>query len=286
MMRDDPCGNFVLKGEQTAREHGIATLPVNLDQLASKHKIDLIPKPSNLTTGVSGMLLRVDKEVAIIYATHLVSIGFQRFSIAHELGHYFLHGESEDVKPHESHAGFVSNDKREREADCFAAGLLMPRRLFKDALRTSGEGLVAIESLANRCQTSLLATAIRFVHLSDDSIAIVVSTKDRIDYCFMSEEMKTLRGINWIRKNYPLPENTATLTFNQCADRVRHADRADDSSDLQDWFGGSRSLEIKEEVVGLGRYGKTLTVLTVPDLSDLEEIEEEDRLVESWKPRF
>lgn len=197
-----------------------------------------------------------------------------------------MHGDSEEIKHHESRAGFVSNDKREREADCFAAGLLMPRILFEDAMSTAGEGLSAIESLADICQTSLLATAFRFVQLSDAKIAIVGSTKDRIDYCFMSEELKNLDGIDWIHKNDPIPKNTATFTFNQDADRIKSSDRADGVSDLQDWFGGRRSEEINEEVVGLGRYGKTLTVLTVPGLPSPEEIEEEDRLVESWTPRF
>jgi hypothetical protein len=80
---------------------------------------------------------------------------------------------------------------------------------------------------------------------------------------------------------------TTTFAFNQDSDRVRRADRTEDTSDLQDWFAGDRSIQITEEVIGLGSYGKTLTVLTTVDLEEkLEEIEEEENLNDSWIPRF
>lgn len=50
--------------------------------------------------------------------------------------------------------------------------------------------------------------------------------------------------------------------------------------------GGNLDIELSEEVVGLGAYGKTLTVLTASDLPDAEEIEEQDELTESWTPKF
>ena len=280
------------QGEQTAKKYGFTSLPVDVFRLARDLEISVeaMPPSPDIPLPLGVLEAQENNKFAIIYNVSFDKVGIERFSIAHELSHYFLPGHIDTVfadgKYHESRAGFVSNDKYEREADCFAAGLLMPSRLFKNAMRTAGEGLVAIGRLADRCQTSLLATAIRFVQLNDAPIAIVVSTKDRIDYCFMSEELRNLDGIDWIRKNYPLPKNTATFAFNQDADRIRSSDRADGFSDLQDWFGGRRSSEIKEEVIGLGRYGKTLTVLTATDPSDLEEIEEEDRLVESWKARF
>ena len=64
-------------------------------------------------------------------------------------------------------------------------------------------------------------------------------------------------------------------------------DRVEAAGELQDWFGGDRSLSVAEQVVGLGNYGKTLTVLTGLDIEEqLEEIEEDEDLVESWQPKF
>ena len=68
---------------------------------------------------------------------------------------------------------------------------------------------------------------------------------------------------------------------------MRKAVRVEGSSNLQQWFGGKRSVEISEDVIGLGAaYGRTLTVLCGIDLPDEEEEEDEASLVESWTPRF
>ena len=279
-----------LTAENVVRENGITTLPVNPIALANALDIEVRPKPVH-SQGVSGMFLRVDNKYGIAYATHIANIGFQNFSVAHELGHYFLPGHTDAVLAngdvHESRAGFTSGNRYEMEADHFAASLLMPRLLFMEAMRTSGEGLAAIEKLANLCQTSLTATGIRYVQCSRDLLALVLSTGNQINYCFMSDVLREIKDLNWIRKGTILPRNTTTFAFNQDVERVGKAARTGGTSDLQDWFGGDRSIPITEGVAGLGSYGKTLTVLTGLDLEErLEEIEEEENLIESWTPKF
>ena len=96
------------------------------------------------------MLLRYGSTFGIAYATHIDSIGFRNFSVAHELGHYYLPGHIDAVLSgdvHESHAGFASGSRYEMEADHFAATLLMPRALFKKAMNVAGDGLRAITSV-------------------------------------------------------------------------------------------------------------------------------------------
>ena len=290
MIRDAPYWAASLAAENVVRKHDITTLPVDPVALARSLGIEVRAKLTHIQ-GVSGMLLRSGNRFGIAYATHIDNIGFQKFSVAHELGHYFLPGHIDavfaDGDIHESHAGFTSGARYEMEADHFAASLLMPRLLFTEAMRTSGEGLTAMEKLANLCRTSLTATGIRYVQCSRDALAIVLSTDRQINYCFMSDTLKEVKGLNWIRKGEGLSSNTATFVFNQDPERVRQADHTEDTSDLQDWFGGDRSIPITEEVVGLGSYGKTLTVLIALDLEGrLEEIGEEENLIESWSPKF
>lgn len=66
----------------------------------------------------------------------------------------------------------------------------------------------------------------------------------------MSDALKEVDGLDWIRKHEMLPRNTATFTFNQDVDRVRNADRTESTSNLQDWFGGRYSVETTEEIIG------------------------------------
>ena len=162
----------------------------------------------------------------------------------------------------------------------------MPRKLFVAAVTSAGEGLEAVEKLATTCKTSLIATAIRLAQCTPDPLAVVVSTGAQIDYCFISEALRALRGIDWIRKGQIVPRASATFAFNQNSGDVKAGKRTSGTSDLQDWFGGSRSIEVTEDIMGLGSFGKTLTVLYGFEVPDEDDEAEEESLVASWTPHF
>lgn len=283
------------KAEALVRGLKIDSLAVDPFAIATRHDIVVQAKP-DAAAGVSGMLLRHGDTFGILYATHVKSEGFQRFSVAHELAHYFLDGHIDHVLPkdgvHASHAGFVSADPYELEADNFAAGLLMPSGLFRRALGRHEPGLAAIESVAGLCRTSLTATAIRYAELSEDAVAVVISTGPIIDYCCLSETMKSLPQLAWLRKGVPVPRGTATAKLNAAPDRVANAERAEAEIDIMDWLSGKQSVPAIEEAIGLGGYGKTLTVLTCPSLVDetykdeSDDDEDDGDLADRWTPRF
>lgn len=281
------------QAEAFIRDEGITALPVDPFAIARSRDIEVKPKPGT-AGGVSGMLLRHGNAFGILYATHIDSEGFQRFSVGHELGHYFLEGHIDHVLPkdgvHMSHAGFVSADPYELEADQFAGGLLMPSAPFKRALGRHDAGLVAIESMAKLCKTSLTATAIRYAELSEDAVAVVISTGPIVDFCFMSEMIKSLPQLSWLKKGAPVPQGTVTAKLNANAQRIADGERDAADIDVTDWLGGIRSARATEEAVGLGNYGKTLTVITCPSVHDKtygdDEEEEEADLAARWTPRF
>lgn len=281
------------KGESLVSDFNIDSLPVNPFQIAADRGIIVKAKP-NTEPGVSGMLLRHGNNFGILYAAHIHNEGYQRFSVGHELGHYFLEGHIDHVLPkdgsHVSRAGFVSADSYELEADHFSAGLLMPSNLFLHALNRTGQGLDAIKSIANLCRTSLTATAIRYAELTEDAVAVIMSTGETIDCCFLSDTIKSLPQTTWLRKGTPVPMGTATEMFNTNPERIASAEHVVEDGNIMDWLGGTQSVEIIEEAVGLGDYGKTLTILTCPHLVDetyQDEDEDEDAdLEERWTPRF
>jgi Zn-dependent peptidase ImmA (M78 family) len=132
---------------------------------------------------------------------------------------------SEGKVRHQSDSGFTSEDRYEREADTFAAGLLMPERLFEDACLRTKPGLEIVERLAESCGTSLTATGIRYALLSPDPITVICSKGDRVQFAFMSQTLKARRGLTWIKKNMGLPKGTATATFNKDPSNVTQARR-------------------------------------------------------------
>jgi len=276
------------QAEHWLKQNGITRLPIDPFEIASRLDIEVKAK-NDAETGVSGMLLRSGDAFGIVYATHIKSPGFQRFSVAHELGHYLLNGHFEILFPngngvHLSRAGFVSVDKHEQEADHFASGLLMPDSLFRAALRRETEGLEAIEALHDKCITSITATAIRYAKKTTVPAVVIVSTGGRIDYAFVSNEMREFNGLAWPRKGELLPAGSLSLLFAQSQENIILSRRVSGTIDLRTWLGGSRKLDAKEEILGLGTYGKMLTVLTTDFLPD--EDDEETDLQERWTPRF
>jgi Zn-dependent peptidase ImmA (M78 family) len=290
MARADAEFTGALRARRVLNEHSITTLPVDPIAIAEKVGITVIAKPAT-AGGVSGMLIRQGNNFAIGYATHIQSKGFQNFSIAHELGHYFLDGHADavfrDGNVHHSRAGsFASDDRYELEADHFAAELLMPEDLFKAEVGRAGSGFEAIERLSDLCVTSLTATAIRYGKYTDDVAAVVVSEGKHVRFCVMSKEFMALAGNNRISKGEKLPPGCPTDIFNRDSERIARAEREAGESPLQDWIGGNRSVDLIEEVVGLGGYGRTLTVLTAKDVVDVEALEEDEQIETSWAPRF
>jgi len=272
--------------EAVATRYGQLSLPIDPFLIADRAGIVLRPSDAD-EPGVWGSFLKVGDNFGIMYPTHIKSEGFIRFTVAHELGHYFLPGHAErffqngSVTKHTAPIGVPSKDPIELEADDFAASLLMPERLFKEAMRELGVGLQAVKKLAERCRTSLTATAIRYALLSPDPLAVVVSCGPKVEYCFVSESLSTLHGVVGKKlKGQPVPGRSWTKAFNDDPKKVSGTNEVAGTSQLDDWFDEAPSIEMGEDVAGLGDYGKTLTVLSskdsLPDPEGAEEPEDEE----------
>lgn len=273
------------------RELKIDGLRVDPIAIAETKDILVQAKPETVE-GVSGMLVKAGDQFGIMYATNIPSKGFQKFSIAHEVGHYCLDGHCDALLSkgvHYSQAGFRSSDPYEQEADYFAAALLMPELPFRKEMNRHDPGMTCVEALRRACETSLTATAIRYANLTRDGVAVILSSGPTIDYCFMSEGLKAAKGISWIKKGAAVPDGTVTTAFNARPENIRTGERDAGDGRLNDWMGGERVYRVHEEVVGLGQYGRTLTVLNCEGLSSEKETEyddEEVELTESWTPKF
>ncbi len=84
----------------------------------------------------------------------------RRFTIAHEIGHFVLH----PGRPRMERGGRVTEAGRfeEREADVFAAELLMPEALVREAVYEQG---VDVVRLSDRFQVSRKAMQLRLRYL-------------------------------------------------------------------------------------------------------------------------
>jgi hypothetical protein len=267
--------------QQVVKDAGFTALPVDPKQIVrSKDYLLQSWEPQEL--GISGFLMIKGNAVGIGYSTAIKNDGFCNFTVGHELGHLNIDGHLDALFQggdgiHYSKSGYVSNDEHEREADAFAAELLMPEPLFLAAMRQAGSGFPAIQRLAIKGETSIVATALRFAELAEDPVAVVISSGGRVEFAKMSAALREVRGMSWIKKGDLIPRSSTTAAFNRDAAKVAAGASAEAMSPLADWCNGAPDVEMKEDVVGLGHYGKTLTVLfTNEALEQVEDDEDED----------
>lgn len=121
----------------------------------------------------------------------------QRFTLAHEVGHFLLPDQQELSSP-------CAKDKIENwneslfrpefDANRFAAEILMPRELVGTHLRIEPT-IESTRSIAWQCGTSLTASAFRLATLTSFRAAVVWSQKGRVGWYKSSTEF-----VRWVRK--------------------------------------------------------------------------------------
>jgi IrrE N-terminal-like domain len=270
----DPWWKAEASASEVLANANITSLPVDPFHIAGTKDIFCQENPS-LSEGISGCLMRVGDAFGIIYSARFQSPGYRRFTVGHELGHYFLEGHVDQLfqngqSIHTSSSGFVSDDRYEQEADAFSAALLMPRNLFRRACTQFEMGIDTVLGMSSLCEMSLTSTAIRYAQLSTEPVAVVVSAQQRVVFSIMSPNLRKQRNLAWLKKGIGIPQSTPTYTFGQDAENIAFARTLTGDSTLEDWFDGP-DTELKEEVIGLGSYGCVLTVLSAGSLADPDE---------------
>lgn len=150
----------VRASEELLAQGRVTQPPVPIDRLARECGVHVLP--AALPDEVSGVLLFVDSNVVIGFneTHHLVR---QRFTIAHELGHYILshhdHFHIDLADAHGNPPGYNWQD--ERTANEFAAAALMPSEMVTRYYETDA----GLEKLARRFKVSREAMGWRLVSL-------------------------------------------------------------------------------------------------------------------------
>jgi Zn-dependent peptidase ImmA (M78 family) len=103
--------------------------PVDVEDIANQMGIRV--EYTYLEEGVSGMIVARPDEVPVIFVDERDSGGRQRFTIAHELGHYVERINQGEVKFAFIDRRGMDYDLHEFYADEFAGNLLMPREVLE-----------------------------------------------------------------------------------------------------------------------------------------------------------
>jgi Zn-dependent peptidase ImmA (M78 family) len=151
--------------------------------------------------GIDGMLSRREKKKdwCISYDETVLVPGRINFTIAHELGHYLLHRKQSDIfqcgKSEMLDYASPESMRIESQANTFASYLLMPRNDFEAQI--SGQELTfeLLRHCADRYQTSLTATVIKWLEFTEQAAMLVVADHDEyICWTYCSQAAKRIKA--------------------------------------------------------------------------------------------
>lgn len=168
--------------EQLLVTHGVRAAPVDVGSMAVA--LDAQIHNEMAATNLSGFLLRdVGSGRSVIGVNRSHSETRKRFTIAHEIGHLLLHeGDALHVDQREGvdlgirvkrrdPDSSLGTDDEEKEANFFAAELLMPTSLLEADLRrmkadsSHDEDEDIVKDLADRYEVSVQAMTFRLTNL-------------------------------------------------------------------------------------------------------------------------
>jgi hypothetical protein len=226
--------------------------------------------------GCDGMLQMIeDPKCGIITIKKSIrELGQKRFICAHELGHYQTPiSNPSDFQCSSADLRFGPSRKKplERGANEFAAELLMPETIFAPMLSRRGPSMSLIQELASEFNTTLTATLWRFVELTCERCALVLSENGRIKYGVRSNSFKFT-----LRNDCPVHSNSYAADFFQSG-------RLDE--DMQSvlataWISDSRVDKraiIREFSLAQPNYNSVLTMLWADrDINGSSHFDDED----------
>lgn len=136
------------------KNSGITSAPVPVDKVAESFTIKIMPY-AGFPKNISGTIVEQKGHIVIGYNSKQAPVR-QRFTIAHELGHYLCgHDLSEQIIDDV----FDKPTDKEREANMFAAELLMPYDFLKEDIKA----IKSIPELAKHYEVSEQAMSIRLL---------------------------------------------------------------------------------------------------------------------------
>ena len=187
-----------------------------------------------------------------------------RFTLAHELGHYYIDAHRQPLAAglalaHRSVCDHQSPNLAEQEADHFAANLLMPRARLVAEAKAATPGLAGVIDLAKVFGASLTSAAIRYAACDVLPCAVVKWNWDRYAWKHLSSTTFLARYRHTVEAPRELAEGSPTALA-----LARQAPPADGyfqaGTTAAAWFpriepGEFRDVILIEQAVPLGRFG-------------------------------
>jgi len=208
------------------------------------------------------------KPIVTVSSSPSINSERRRFGIAHELGH---------LEMHRGHALLLSctrediQDKPdgstieiEKEANDYASAFLMPARFVGKPFTDNAPSFDLIAEWASILQTSLTATAFRFVALTSEPVAVVYSHDGIIRYFQGSAEFRELGVFPDVRNRMGTDTDASRIFRGLTTKNQWHETRA------SAWFRENKAAfddsdVVKEWSISMPSYAAVLSLLWVEE---------------------
>ncbi len=202
-----------------------------------------------------------------------------RFTVGHELGHYFIDEHREYLRRqgagHCSLTEFQSLSFVEKQADCFAAGLLMPRYMLAPTInKAQFPTLDRVKEVANDYQVSLTGLLVRWTQLSDFPCAALALSSEGVKWGWVSAAFREAGAYRVLRQRQAGSRDASEFLR---ADPTLSTYREGKGSGLADkWLDFNRDHIGVDEFYAVIPYGNYMLVFLVADEDDLADQDRDD----------
>ena len=222
--------------------HGPNTYPLDISQLidgtiCSSSFSDELVVTIRPFDSFEGSLVRTNgtRKWTLLLNSNISNKRRQRFTFAHELGHFMCHRELRSSFRDSEETLNDFRDELEMEANIFASWLLMPANIVRKEFGNGAWNADTLCRIGNRFECSLQASALRYVDLCPKPVAFVVSRDGTIIWACKSKSAPYLNSFCF---GDELPEQSHTLqcykTRNVCREPIDVGTIWNDSRSVQE----------------------------------------------------
>jgi hypothetical protein len=267
------------KGEEIAKLNGFAKSPVDPFAVIKSESDQIHAEGYDFGDSFDGRLSYHDGRFLLVYNTRYNAWARSstnhpkvRFTVAHELGHYYLDRHREFLvnrrKSIESFTEFESSKEVERQADAFAVGLLMPKYLIGPRVNSEPDATIAsIKQAAYDFDVSLTSMMVRWTQLSHFPCATLCIRHGTIQWGFGSGAFRAA-GL-WRCKREVAPMSADAKAFLAADASCSIFREGSGTGRAQHWLEGECDpVDVQEHYLVIP-YSQCVMVFVTADESDL-----------------
>ncbi len=274
------------KGEEIAKLNCFEKWPVDPFRIIESEGDLIHAEGDDFRDSFDGRLSYHDGRFLLIYNTRYNAWPHNRnhhpkvrFTVAHELGHFYLDRHREFLvnqrQPIESFTEFESINQVERQADAFAAGLLMPKYLVGSRVNCEPDATIStIKEAAKDFDVSLTSMMVRWTQLSHFPCATLCIRNGRIQWGFVAERFRRC-GL-WKAQRGDALTSTDALQFLQADESLSYFREGSGTGLTNRWLEGDCDPVDVQEFFVVIRYSQCVMVFIIADEDDLPTTWEDD----------